>query len=89
MLRSRAGYRSARPIISRSSHSACNARPVHTKVPGARGTQPVNFVRKCPAVNQAGSHGGAEVERTVATCLFACSGFREGGIVPWEPLMAP
>src|SRR3984893_923500 len=33
LLRSRAGYRSARPIISRSSHSACNARPVHTKVP--------------------------------------------------------
>src|ERR1700730_12991988 len=30
LLRSRAGYRSARPIISRSSHSACNARPVHT-----------------------------------------------------------
>src|SRR5258705_13898298 len=28
---SRAGYRSARPIISRSSHSACNARPVHTE----------------------------------------------------------
>ena len=30
LLRSRAGYRSARPIISRSSHSACNARPVHS-----------------------------------------------------------
>src|SRR4029450_4434952 len=28
-LRSRAGYRSARPIPSRSSHSACNARPEH------------------------------------------------------------
>jgi hypothetical protein len=36
MLRSRAGYRSARPIISRSSHSACNARPVHTDVPNTR-----------------------------------------------------
>src|SRR6267143_1209981 len=30
-----AGYRSARPITSRSSHSACNARPVHTNVPEA------------------------------------------------------
>src|SRR5215470_17220657 len=28
--RSRAGYRSARPITSKSSLSACNARPVHT-----------------------------------------------------------
>ena len=32
---SRASYRSARPIISRSSHSACNARPVYTDVPQA------------------------------------------------------
>ena len=31
--RSRAGYRSARPITSRSSLSACNARPVHTEGP--------------------------------------------------------
>src|SRR5215831_15349254 len=31
--RSRAGYRSARPITSKSSLSACNARPVHTEVP--------------------------------------------------------
>src|ERR1700745_1553563 len=31
--RSRAGYRSARPITSKSSLSACNARPVHTVVP--------------------------------------------------------
>ena len=30
-----AGYRSARPIISRSSFSACNARPVHTDGPVA------------------------------------------------------
>jgi hypothetical protein len=29
----RAGYRSARPITSTSSLSACNARPVHTNVP--------------------------------------------------------
>ena len=33
--RSRAGYRSARPITSKSSLSACNARPVHTDVPYA------------------------------------------------------
>jgi hypothetical protein len=32
-LRSRTGYRSARPVISRLSHSACDARPVHMKVP--------------------------------------------------------
>jgi hypothetical protein len=32
-LHSRAGYRSARPTISRASYPACNARPVHTKVP--------------------------------------------------------
>ena len=32
---SRAGYRSARPITSKSSLSACNARPVHTEVPFA------------------------------------------------------
>src|SRR6186997_3031941 len=31
--RSRAGYRSARPITARSSLSACNARPVHTEGP--------------------------------------------------------
>src|SRR6516162_10090749 len=31
--RSRAGYRSARPTTSRSSLSACNARPVHTDGP--------------------------------------------------------
>src|SRR6516225_7572730 len=30
---SRAGYRSARPMTSRSSLSACNARPVHTEGP--------------------------------------------------------
>src|SRR5262245_49717263 len=30
---SRAGYRSARPITSRSSLLACNARPVHTEGP--------------------------------------------------------
>ena len=30
MLHSRAGYRSARPIISVRLHPACNARPVHT-----------------------------------------------------------
>src|ERR1700730_15301639 len=29
-----AEYRCARPIISRSSHPACTARPVHTKVHG-------------------------------------------------------
>ena len=34
--RSRAGYRSARPITSKSSLSACNARPVHTVVPHER-----------------------------------------------------
>jgi hypothetical protein len=38
--RSRAGYRSARPITSKSSLSACNARPVHTEVPYA------DFVRR-------------------------------------------
>ena len=32
---SRAGYRSARPTTSRSSLSACNARPVHTDGPCA------------------------------------------------------
>ena len=29
----RAEYRCARPIISRSTYPACNARPVHTDVP--------------------------------------------------------
>src|SRR5262245_66539999 len=32
-----AEYRCARPIISRSSHPACTARPVHTKYMAARG----------------------------------------------------
>src|SRR5437660_900179 len=31
-----AEYRCARPIISRSSHPACTARPVHTEVHGRR-----------------------------------------------------
>jgi hypothetical protein len=31
----RAEYRCARPIISRSSHPACTARPVHTQIHGA------------------------------------------------------
>src|SRR3979490_1006702 len=33
MFHSRAGYRSARPTFSKSSLSACNARPVHTVGP--------------------------------------------------------
>jgi hypothetical protein len=37
--RSRAGYRSARPITSKSSLSACNARPVHTEVPCVDGSE--------------------------------------------------
>jgi hypothetical protein len=35
MLHARAGYRSARPPPSICSNPACNARPVHTKVPQA------------------------------------------------------
>ena len=35
MLHARAGYRSARPTPSICSNPACNARPVHTKVPEA------------------------------------------------------
>src|SRR6476661_1602195 len=38
--RSRAGYRSARPITSKSSLSACNARPVHTDVPQTAASTP-------------------------------------------------
>ena len=34
----RAEYRCARPIISRSSHPACTARPVHTQIHGAAPT---------------------------------------------------
>ena len=36
----RAEYRRARPIISRSSHLACTARPVHTQVHGQVRWQP-------------------------------------------------
>ena len=44
-LQARAGYRSARPILSRSSNPACNARPVHTKVPQPGLSSPFGFAR--------------------------------------------
>src|SRR6201982_2507916 len=45
--RSRAGYRSARPITSKSSLSACNARPVHTV--GSDSTElPRRYAHQCP-----------------------------------------
>ena len=55
MLRSRAGYRSARPIISRSSHSACNARPVHTEVPDADIAPPYSTISSARASNVCGT----------------------------------
>src|SRR5215472_6730356 len=50
----RAGYRSARPITSnyKSSHLACNARPVHTEVPTPDITPSPEQVR--PAKNRDG-----------------------------------
>src|SRR5262249_1485035 len=43
--RSRAGYRSARPITSKSSLSACNARPVHTEWDGPAALPPPTTLR--------------------------------------------
>ena len=43
----RAEYRCARPIISKLSYPTCNARPVHTDVPGTEvATLFDNLVRK-------------------------------------------
>src|SRR6266576_5673031 len=44
-----AEYRCARPIISRSSHPACTARPVHTKVHGQAIWTAVSGVAHLPA----------------------------------------
>ena len=51
--RSRAGYRSARPITSKSSLSACNARPVHTV-----GSNPV--MGRCPLHDRSSPESGSQ-----------------------------
>src|SRR5260370_39885236 len=57
---SRAGYRSARPIASKSSNLTCNARPVHTVVPGAN--------VRCSGSSAASAHRCNCVATSSATC---------------------
>src|SRR6185295_11103651 len=69
--RSRAGYRSARPIAARSSLSACNARPVHTEGPstdiaGRRCDGDIRFLweRKLATIEHGGADKVAALEAT-------------------------